>query len=49
MNGFENSTARSLTNDMVKPAIAKSASCLTSSPIIPFHSPFGSILNSKNS
>ena len=42
MKGIENSTARSRSKVIVRPAIAMSASCLKSSPIIPFHSPFRS-------
>ena len=42
MNGIENSTAPSRSQVIVRPAIARSASCLTSSPIMPFQFPFAS-------
>ena len=45
INGNENSTACSLTSVMVILPIARSASCLTSSPIIPFQLPLASIFN----
>ncbi len=42
MNGKENSTACSRTKDIDKLPIAKSASCLTSSPTKPFQFPLAS-------
>ena len=42
MNGMLNSTALSRTNEIVKLATAKSASCLINSPMIPFQLPFAS-------
>ena len=42
MNGIENSMALSLCDEIVKGATARSASCLTNSPTIPFHTPFAS-------
>ncbi len=42
INGIENSIALSLWEEIVNGATAKSASCLTNSPTIPFHTPLAS-------